>query len=418
VRLKADPTTDTLPLVRGVRLQADREVLTAIQVQGNVAATDAEVRRIAGVEVGAPVGATLVDEVTARLRASNRFESVEVRKRFASIADPSQIVLVIIVNEGPVKIEFTGDPDNPTRVVRRRGPNLLFAPILSSEDGYGFTYGARFARLNPVGAKSRLSFPATWGGEKKAAIDLDKTFGDERISRVLVSGSISRRTNPFFNADDDRRGVQLRGERDVLSAVRVGATVGWQNVSFLGVDESFTQAGADIRLDTRPDPVLPRNAVYVRAAWDRLGLSGGSANRSTLDARGYVGVFRQNVLAVRALRQDSDTPLPLYLKPMLGGMSNLRGFHAGTAIGDTLAAGSAELIIPLTSPLNFGQFGVSAFHDLGTVYNKGERLADQKWRRSYGGSVWFSAAFVRLNLAVAHGLGATTRVHFGGTISF
>ena len=375
-------------------------------------------RQIAGVEIGTPVGVNLVNDVTLRLRASKRFESVEVRKRFASIADPSQIVLVIIVNEGPVKIEFTGDPDNPTRVVRRRGPNLLFMPVLTSEDGYGFTYGARFARPNPVGARSRLSFPATWGGEKKAAVELDKTFESRRSSRVLATGAISRRTNPFFEADDDRRGVQLRVEQDLWPAVRVGGSVGWQNVSFLGADESFTQAGADIRFDTRPDPVLPRNAVYVHASWDRLGLTGGSASRSTLDARGYVGVFRQNVLAVRALREDSDTPLPPYLKPMLGGMSNLRGFHAGTAVGDTLAAGSIELIIPLTSPVNIGQFGVSAFHDMGTVYAKGERLVDQKWKRGYGGSVWFSAAFIQINLAIAHGLGATTRVHLGGSISF
>jgi outer membrane protein assembly factor BamA len=402
----------------GSHLLQSAEVLTAIQVQGNVVSTDDEVRRIAGVEIGAPVAADLVDTVTARLRASKRFETIEVRKRFASIADPSQIVLVIIVNEGAVRIEMTGDPEHPTRVVRSRRPNLLFLPILSSEDGYGFTYGGLFTRPNPFGPKSRLSFPATWGGEKKAAIELDKIVEGGHTSRVTATGSISRRTNPFYDADDDRRGVQLRGEHDLRPAVRVGATLGWQSVSFLGTDESITQAGADVVLDTRPDPVLPRNAVYVRASLDRLGLSGGSANRSTLDARGYLGLFRQNILAVRALREDSDTPLPPYLKPMLGGMSNLRGFQAGTAVGDTLAAGSVELIIPLTSPISFGQFGVSAFHDIGTVYNKGDRFEDQKWRRSYGGSVWFSAAFIQLNLAVAHGLGASTRVHFGGTISF
>ena len=46
-----------------------------------------------------------------------------------------------------------------------------------------------------------------------------------------------------------------------------------------------------------------------RASWDRLGLTGGNASRSTLDARGYVGVFRQNVLAIRALREN-PWPLP------------------------------------------------------------------------------------------------------------
>ena len=39
-------------------------------------------------------------------------------------------------------------------------------------------------------------------------------------------------------------------------------------------------------------------------------------------------------------------------------------------------------------------------------------------RQGYGGSVWLTAALLRLNLAVAHGRGASTRVHFGLTLAF
>src|SRR2546422_11458629 len=96
--------------------------------------------------------------------------------------------------------------------------------------------------------------------------------------------------------------------------------------------------------------------------------------RSTLFP--YTTLFR-SVLAVRALRQDSNRPLPLYLKPLLGGMANLRGFAAGAAAGDTLVATSAELILPLTSPLHVGKMGVSAFVDAGTGYDKSARFSDQ-----------------------------------------
>ena len=89
------------------------ETVAAIQIQGNTATPDEEVRRLADVRVGMPFDATTVDAVATRLRAAKKFESVEVRKRFASIADPSQIALVIIVDEGPVKIVMTGDPDSP-----------------------------------------------------------------------------------------------------------------------------------------------------------------------------------------------------------------------------------------------------------------------------------------------------------------
>src|SRR5262249_12079733 len=160
------------------------------------------------------------------------------------------------------------------------------------------------------------------------------------------------------------------------------------------------QTGADITLDTRVDPVLPRNAVFARAAWDHFSFP---ANRLELDARGYVGLLGQSVLAVRAFRTDSDAPLPPYLKPLLGGRANLRGFAAGTAAGDTLVATSAEVIVPLNSPLSIGKIGVNGFVDAATVYPKGLTIDDQPWKQGYGGGVWMSAAFLRVNLVVAHG---------------
>ena len=48
------------------------------------------------------------------------------------------------------------------RVVKKRGPNVMFLPVVSAEDGYGLTYGAQFAVPDPIGKNSRLAFPATW----------------------------------------------------------------------------------------------------------------------------------------------------------------------------------------------------------------------------------------------------------------
>src|SRR3954468_2046900 len=96
------------------------EVITAIQIHGNTATPDEEIRRLAAIEIGMPVTPATTDEVAARLRATKRFRAVQVLKRYASIADLSQILLVIIVDEGAVKIERTGDPDSPTRIVRNR----------------------------------------------------------------------------------------------------------------------------------------------------------------------------------------------------------------------------------------------------------------------------------------------------------
>jgi len=43
-------------------------------------------------------------------------------------------------------------------------------------------------------------------------------------------------------------------------------------------------------------------------------------------------------------------------------------------------------------------------------------IGDQKFERGVGGAIWFAAAFLRLNVAVAHGLGGSTRVHIGTTV--
>jgi outer membrane protein assembly factor BamA len=326
-----------------------------------------------------------------------------------------------------VKLEMFKDvPDGPptagqelSRVVRRRGFGVLWLPLLDFEDGYGFTYGVQFARPKVLGANSRLSFPLTWGGEKQAGAQLEKLFSHGPLTRVETGAAITQRTNPFYEEDDTRDRLWVRAERAVGQPLRVGAFAGWQHISFAGTTDRFTQAGVDVAFDTRLDPFLARNAVYGRAAIEHLDFAQAqAATRTEIDGRGYIGLYRQNILVLRVLRQDSNVPLPPYLQPLLGGMANLRGFRAGSFVGDTLMSGTAEIRAPLTSPLNIAKAGVSAFIDIGTVYDKGQRLADQRFSKGIGGGVWLTAAFFRLNLVVAHGIGAGTRVHFGTAVSF
>jgi outer membrane protein assembly factor BamA len=399
-------------------VQTPPEVLAEIRVHGNVLTPDDEIRRLAGIETGMAVTPDLPEQVAGRLRDADRFVSVEVLKRFASIADPSQIVLVIVVDEGPVKVDW-GTPDRPPTVERRAGLGLMWLPLLNYEDGYGFTYGAQFARPDIAGKGTRLSIPLTWGGDKRASVSLEKRFEGGVLSRLEGGASVSRRENPFYEENDDRQRIWLRAERAIGPSLRAGGTAGWQDVSFGAGDDRFGELGADLTFDTRLDPLLPRNAVYARAGIEHLNFSDAVAiTRIDLEGRGYVGLVGQSVLVLRALRQDANGPQRDYLKPLLGGMSNLRGFKAGTAAGDTLVAGSIEVRLPLTSPLSVGKLGVSGFVDAATVYDEGERLGDQRFERGVGGSVWLSLAILRLELAVAHGIGSSTRAHFATGVSF
>jgi outer membrane protein assembly factor BamA len=142
-------------------------------------------------------------------------------------------------------------------------------------------------------------------------------------------------------------------------------------------------------------------------------------NRYTTDARGYLGVIRQVVLAARVQYSTADRTLPPYERLLLGGGSNLRGFAAGTYDGDRLLTSSAELRVPITSVLSGAKLGVLAFVDAGKTFDVGQRARDVDWHRGVGGGVFLIATIVRLNLDVAHGLkDGKTRVHFGMGFSF
>jgi outer membrane protein assembly factor BamA len=395
------------------------QVLAQIRIQGNIATPDDEVARLAGVSVGMPVGPGTAAEVADRLRATKRFEQVEVLTRYASISDPTQVILVVLVNEGPVSIETTGDPAHPTRVVRRRGPQLQVLPVLGSQDGYGVTYGARLSQSGLLGPNSRLQLPATWGGEKRVAAELEVRFDDAPVSRLAGGVGWRRQTNPFYDADDERDAAWVRAEKQIFEPLRVAASAGWQHVQFLGQTDHVVQGGIDAVFDNRLDPWLPRNAVYLSAGWDRLAFhSTPAVDRIQIDARGYLGTFGKTVLVLRAVRDASDGPLPPYLKPLLGGMPNLRGYAVGTTAGDDLVAGSVELRVPLASLFRIGRIGVSGFLDSGTAYNQSARLAEQAFRSGAGGSLWIFVPLARLEVAIARGFESSTRVHVNASVLF
>src|ERR1700730_6306723 len=149
-----------------------------------------------------------------------------------------------MVDGGRVALAWSDrDGDRTPRVTSRGGPHLMFLPILDAEDGYGLSYGLRFAVPNPVGANSRLSFPLTWGGQKRAGAELERYLDRGPLTRVEAGASISRRKNPFFEQNDDRGKVWLRADREFTRIVRASLTTGWDHVSFFGQSGSCAAGG-------------------------------------------------------------------------------------------------------------------------------------------------------------------------------
>jgi outer membrane protein assembly factor BamA len=405
-------------------MAAQQEVIAVIQVHGNTISATEDVIAASGLQEGAPFSESVRADAEQRLRSSGRFHDVAVLKRFASISDPTQITVLIQIDDGPVRIDppLPG-PGGPSAgrvpVVARRGPlNVMVAPILTAEDGYGLTYGARFAVSGHRNIRQRVVIPASWGGDKRIGAEFQKEFVRGAAPDVRTGGMIQRRTHPFFESNADRKRVWARADWSLTRLLRAGSEVAWQRSTLVGEREEAKSVGLDVTFDTRIDPLMPLNAIYARATVERLWFSSRDAVRRDLEANGYVGLYRGMVLALRAVHEDMSEPAPAFYKSILGGSNNLRGFRAGYKIGDTLTAGSAEIRIPLSSALRVARVGTSLFIDAGTAYDKGQHLSDQKLDRGIGAGVWLTAPLLRASFAVARGLGSGTRVHVGAGLTF
>ena len=406
-----------VPLISGSSVAAQQETIAEIRVHGNHTTPDADVISLSGLSTGGAASETSLRDAETKLRSSDRFDSVEVRRRFRSIDNPSEILVVILVDE---RAAVSADDPTPGPL-KRLGAASQWLPVIGYADGYGFTYGIRVAFADAVGARSRISVPLTWGGERRAGVDVERAFDRGPISFIRVRSSINRRENPFYGLADLRRDVGVDVDRAVVPWLRVGADARVAHVEFGdNYTERHSAAGVHVALDTRVDPSFPRNAIDARIGWERLAFSGGADGRGRwlADARGYVGIGGPVVLALRGQLVRADGALPAAEQPLLGGSDSLRGYRAGYRAGDNLAALTAEVRYRLTSPINVGRFGVKGFLDAGTTWATGERLADQRLERGVGGGVFFGLAAFMLNVDVGWPEDGKPRGHFGLGVSF
>ena len=401
--------------VAAASAQATTEVLREIRVHGNYTTPDGEVIRLAGLALGQDLAPSSVADARARLERSRRFIAVDVRKRYRSLDDPSDVAVVIIVQEYPVS---DAAPAALGALSRTLG-SAMFMPVLNFTDGYGLTYGGRVSFVQGFGRGGRLSVPLTWGGTKRVAAEFETTMANAPIDAVTAAVSVSRRRNPYYEIDDDRRQIVLGVSRTITAWLRAGAQAGLAHVSFGNRDDRLTWYGGDVVLDTRADPVFPRNAVFATLSWRRLDFrSSAPANRIQFDARGYVGLIGQTVLSVRALYAGADAPLPPYERLLVGGADSLRGYRAGSFAGDAVAATSVELRIPTSSPLSFARAGVDVFADAGTAVDHGTPLRAAAFHPGLGGGVFMVASLFQFNADIGVRRGGGVRLHVMSGVRF
>jgi hypothetical protein len=410
--------------------QGGAEIVGEIRVHGNAFLQDDEVLKLAGVAVGDALDAGSLEEIRRRLRGTGKFESVEVRKRYRSLTSTTDVALVLVVHEQPGVTSAASSGSVVTRPLRRLTRRVLFLPIVSYADGYGFTYGGRVSTLDLLGAGERLSVPLTWGGTKRAALELERTFKRGPLTRVESSVAIWKRENPRFGLEDQRVELKGRAERQFGRLFRAGVGASRSSVDFGEFDDRVWTVGATGTFDTRGDPTFPGNAVVLSAGWTSLHFSprgttsaptapSQRVTRYDTDARGYLRLLGQAVAAGRVRYTTSDAALPPYERLLLGGSSTVRGFRTGTFDGDRMLTSSAEVRLPITSVLSGAKLGVSVFGDAGQVWDVGASRKDADWHRGVGAGVFLIAPLVAINLDVARGLKTgDTRAHLSAGFAF
>ena len=146
--------------------EQDRKI-ASIRVHGNPTVPDEEILRIASVSPGEPFGEDVGAQIEKRLLANGRFETAEVRVRYRTLDATGDVALVIVVRE------------------RRSLPGrFMIAPIFKISDEYGLTYGAAIAAVDTFVEGGRITFPLSWGGERRAAMETDFPIGELALGRI------------------------------------------------------------------------------------------------------------------------------------------------------------------------------------------------------------------------------------------
>lgn len=359
--------------------------IVEIRIHGNHSTPDADVLALTGLAVGQPASDDVLEAARARVEASGRFDAVTVRRLERSIDTPDDFMVLVEVTERPGVSPDDLTPGWVTRLTSER----MWVPVVRYEEGYGVTYGLQTALDGVFGGTSQLAVPATWGGERRIGVEGTRSFEGRGVSRVQAGADLRRTEHPAFEVVEERTRVFGRLESALAASLRVGVEASHDRVRFDGARADVTRLTADLVVDTRVDPAFPRNAVWGRAAFDRLDVATGTRQRTRLDFSAAVAVPARAAVTVRGFVTTTNGTLPPYEQTMIGGGLATRGYRRGYRVGDNAIGWSVTLARPFASPLNVVRHGLRTFVDWATVYDAGTLTSEAAVDRGIGVG-WFA----------------------------
>lgn len=274
---------------------------------------------------------------------------------------------------------------------------------------YFFSYQGDFTRA--VGTKDLVV-----RGDLRAPVNVTNFFG---IGNNTVFDQSKPGRDRFYRARYPLANVSVLLRKQLQSWMRInyGATFQYFDVAqdenrdkFLGSGpqpfvnnatlynpKMFAGAQALLDINSKNNPNVPtRGFVLDAGARSMIGLNEESNRITQLHwDMSVFASFGVQARAVYAVRLGVGHNLGAYDIPQaqyLSGTENLRGFRRNRFAGRTALFNNAEIrfrVADFTTFLFPGSIGLVAFHDVGRVWQPGERNLG-RWHNGYGGGVYIS----------------------------
>ena len=402
VATAAEPTDSGVDIVHRI-VPGERQLVSKVLVSGNGSTRDHVIERELAFEAGAPFSFTDQLQTQSRLYATGLFSQVDVGPALPDSLDPEQPLVVRVQEAPPLFITYGAGFDTEEKVrgtftighnnIGGRNQQLSFSTRASLREQ---RFRVLFREPYFVGRRTEGTATAFYTNEQKSSFRIQR-YGVSFQLLFQHSASFASlprlvfRDTTTFDVDIDPNLIRPEDQ-----STRVGAI----NYSFI--------------MDTRPDPIEPRDGFYSTTDVEVASrILGSNTNFVTLLGRwfGYRGLGEQLTLALgtRAgikIPYGTSDSIPLPERFFAGGSTTLRGFRldeAGPVDEDGNALGGRVLLIAnleLRAQL-WGQLGGVVFADVGNVFALPRSVRWAEVRETLGVGIRYSTPVgpIRLDLA-------------------